>query len=92
MSGRHRPGMLQVEPPHDRRSCGLLHGRAGRRGTSRRARQPVDRARPVENAQNAFPTRSLENRAERGFPHAPQAYSFTLMKNNKGRTMMRPNS
>ena len=24
--------------------------------------EPVDRARPVENAENAFPTRSLENR------------------------------
>lgn len=59
--------MLRVDRAAPRRSWGILDRRA-------HARQPVDRARPVENAQTAFPTRSLENRKERGFPHAPQAY------------------
>jgi hypothetical protein len=70
MIGRRRQGMLRVDRPDDRRSWGILNSRA-------EARQPVDRGRPVENAQNAFPTRSLENRTERGFPHAPQAYLFS---------------
>jgi hypothetical protein len=34
----------------------------------------------------------VENRTKRGFPHAPQASAFTMMKKNTGRTMMRPNS
>jgi hypothetical protein len=68
MIGGHRQGMLRVDRSGDRRSWGILNSRA-------ETRQPMDRARPVENAQNAFPTRSLENRTERGFPHAPQASS-----------------
>lgn len=35
----------------------------------------VDAAGPVENAKNAFPTRSLENRTDRGFPQRPHASS-----------------
>jgi hypothetical protein len=38
----------------------------------------VDAAGPVENAKNAFPTRSLENRTERGFPQRPHASSSSL--------------
>jgi len=50
--------------------------------------EPVDRARPVENAQNAFPTRSLENRTERGFPHAPQDVP-SLVFDEKNKTAVR---
>jgi hypothetical protein len=59
MIGGHRLGRLRVNPSDDRGSCDILYSRAV---TARLAdaRQPVDRARPVENAQNAFPTRSLD--------------------------------
>ena len=53
-------GMLQVSAVIDRGSCDILHGRADDARHLDRARQPVDRAGPVENAQNAFPTRSLD--------------------------------
>jgi hypothetical protein len=85
-----RRGMLPVDSSRDHRSYSILNGRADAASHRDEVRQPVDRARPVENAQNAFPTRSLENRTERGFPHAPQASSLTLMKRKEqGRKMMR---
>jgi hypothetical protein len=59
MGGAH-PGVLQVDGPGDRRSCSLLDSRADAPHRLADARQPVDRAGPVENAQNAFPTRSLD--------------------------------
>jgi hypothetical protein len=39
------------------------------------SRQPVDRARAVENAQTAFPTSSL-HALKNARAHAPQAHSF----------------
>jgi hypothetical protein len=83
MIGAQREGRLTVDPSDDRRSRGILNCRA-------EARQPVDPARPVENAQNAFPTRSLENRTERGFPHAPQAYSFFVFNEQNDRAVPYP--
>ena len=60
MIGRDRPGMGQVDWSDGRRSCGLLNRRAPEAWRLAESQQPVDRARPVENAQNAFPTRSLD--------------------------------
>ena len=56
MIGRDRPGMGQVDWSDGRRSCGLLNRRAPEAWRLAESQQPVDRARPVENAQNAFPT------------------------------------
>jgi hypothetical protein len=58
IGGRHL-GMQQVNLSGDRASCRIWYSRAD---TARPddARQPVDRARPVENAQSAFPTKSLD--------------------------------
>ena len=53
MIGGHRRGMLEVDSVGDRRSWGILNSRANRARRLAEARQPVDRARPVENAQNA---------------------------------------
>ena len=53
-------GMLPVVRSDDRRAYGVLNRRADEAWRLADARQPVDRARPVENAQNAFPTRSLD--------------------------------
>jgi hypothetical protein len=59
ISGPHL-GMRQVDQSGDRGSCGILDSRADIARRLADARQPVDRAGPVENAQNAFPTRSLD--------------------------------
>ena len=48
-----RRGIRQVDPTSDRRSWAIL-------GRRRSAEEPVDRARAVENANGAFPTRSLD--------------------------------
>ena len=50
----------------------------------RRGGRPMDAAGPVENAQNAFPTRSLEN-PQRGFSTAPTGHrsSRSLKKQTK---------
>ncbi len=64
-------GVVQVVSRADRRAWSLLRGR-------RSAEEPVDRARPVENAQHAFPTRSLDG-AQNAPPttlHRP--YDFRL--------------
>jgi hypothetical protein len=42
-------GMPQVDVARDRRSWGIVDGR-------RSTEEPVDRARPMENANRAFPT------------------------------------
>jgi hypothetical protein len=42
-------GMLQVGPARDRRSCGILGGHGS-------PKEPVDRARAMENANGAFTT------------------------------------
>jgi len=46
-------GMLRVDPVGDRRSWRIL-------GDRQSTKEPVDRARAVENAQHAFPTSSLD--------------------------------
>jgi hypothetical protein len=51
---------VQVDPTNDRGSYGILYSRADAASRVADARQPVDRAGPVENAQDAFPTRSLD--------------------------------
>jgi hypothetical protein len=62
--------VLRVDRSDDCRSWGILNSRAG-------ARQPVDRARPVENAQNAFPTRSLDGAEERAAHTLHKALSLS---------------
>ncbi len=54
--------------PFDRRSSNL-----GQPTRSPIGEEPVDPARAVENAKNAFPTSSLDAQTR---PQAPQAYSF----------------
>ena len=52
----------------------------------RRGGRPVDDARPVENAQNAFPTRSLEN-PQNGFSTSPTgSLSASSLQKTKTRT------
>jgi hypothetical protein len=89
MIGSDRWGMLQVDPSGDRRSCDLLNSRAEEAERLADARQPVDRARPVENAQNAFPTRSLD--AQNASTRSTGVLLCGLMKKNKNesRKMMR---
>ena len=52
-AGRRFRGMPRVGPGRDRRFSGILSGRRSAKGA-------VDRARAVENAQDAFPTSSLD--------------------------------
>jgi len=79
--------VLRVDRSDDRRSWGILNSRA-------EARQPVDRARPVEHAQNAFPTRSLDGAEARAAHTLHKALSFSACwnENNTGRILMRSSS
>jgi hypothetical protein len=89
MIGGHRPGMLLADSSGDRRSWRILNSRADAARRLADAQQPVDRARPVENAQNAFPTRSLD--AQNASTHSTGVLIY-FDEQNKGRKMTRPNS
>ena len=54
----------------------------------RRGGQPVDAARPVENANSAFPTRSLEN-PQNGFSTSPTGPSSSSSKKYKKNSVTR---
>jgi hypothetical protein len=51
--------------------------------TDRRSGRPVDAAGPVENAKNAFPTRSLENPQQNGFSTATRGTSLFSLSTKK---------
>jgi hypothetical protein len=66
---------------HRRDAAGRLARRSsllGDPGRSRSAAAAVGRARPVENAHNAFPTRSLD--AQNASTRSHQAYSLIVME------------
>jgi len=74
-------GIVGVVPTADRRSWSFRRGH-------RSPEEPVDRARPVENAQNAFPTRSLDG-AQNAPPttlHRPCYFCLSLKKEQRKMT------